>query len=82
MRLLTLDEASARLGAVSVRVLRACIARGTLPAVKVGRAWLVTEADLARTFTPATRPSAPRRQQTPTERSIAQLRAAGFVVPR
>lgn len=67
---------------VSVRTLRAAIAAGELPAVKVGRAYEVQRADLdawraARRVAPRERKAAPAKQQTAAQRAIARAQAAG-----
>jgi hypothetical protein len=78
--LVTLETARKPYESVSVRILRAMIARGDLPATKIGRNLMVSPADVAALFAPKLRqvPSRPRRE-TPKQRADRQLRAAGFV---
>ena len=45
MKHLTTEQAARRLG-VQAQAIRAAIARGRLPALKMGRDWLVLESDL------------------------------------
>lgn len=49
--MLTTKEAAGRVG-VPLRTLQAWIATGHLPAVKLGRDWLIDERDLARLAPP------------------------------
>lgn len=77
---LTLAEASRRAG-VSVRVLRAAIASGALPAARPGKTYVVAGSDLddwlaARRVAP--RP-APKAASDPASVAIARARAAGRI---
>jgi excisionase family DNA binding protein len=79
VKLLTLEQAADLLGAVNARTLRARIRRGELPAVKTGRAYLVSAEDVARLYTPMVRvPLARPGRETPTQRAERQLREAGI----
>jgi excisionase family DNA binding protein len=80
VKLLTLDQASALLGPVTVAMLRARVRRGELPAVKAGRSYLVSAEDIARLYAPTVRGEAkPRRNESERARIDRQLRAAGIV---
>ena len=77
--LLTLDEALKPYPSVSVRAGREWIKRGRLPAVRVGKSYLVSPADLARLLTPTLRAPAPRRHREGERAKIdRQLAAAGI----
>jgi excisionase family DNA binding protein len=76
--LVTLGVAAERKG-VTRRQLRAQITRGRLPAVKVGRSYLVAPSDLDALYAPRLQPMRDARHESPTAREDAQLRAAGFV---
>jgi hypothetical protein len=80
--LVTLETARKPYESVSVRTLREAIARGALPASKIGRCLMVSPADVAALFAPKLRrqPRRPQRE-TPNQRAERQLRAAG-IVPR
>jgi hypothetical protein len=78
--LVTLETARKPYESITVRMLRAAIARGNLAATKIGRNLMVSPADVATLFTPKLRPVPARpRRETPTQRADRQLRAAGFV---
>jgi excisionase family DNA binding protein len=79
-KLLPLDEALAPYR-VSLRTGRALIKSGKLPASKPGREYLVDPADVARVLTPRLHTPEPNRKgETPRERELRQLRAAGVAV--
>jgi excisionase family DNA binding protein len=77
--LITLDAVCALYQGVSKRTLRALIARGSLPASKIGRAYFVAPADVAQLFAPTVRaPAGARHAESPSAREDRQLRDAGF----
>jgi hypothetical protein len=65
-------------------MLRARINGGQLPAVKMGRAYLVAPADVAALLTPKllVTPTVKRKRETERERIERQLRQAGIVTDR
>lgn len=77
----TLDVAAARYS-LTVRQLRAMIARGALPAIRPpgSRAYVVRVEDLDRVFAPVVAPPKAKRRETPREREVRQLREAGIAV--
>jgi excisionase family DNA binding protein len=79
MRYLSLDEAGERVRR-SARALRALIHAGRLPAVKVGKSYVITEEDLLALFRPVLRPHMGiERGESPRSREARQLSQAGFV---
>ena len=79
--LVPLDEAIKPHHSVTVRMLRARINGGLLPAVKIGRAYLVAPTDVAALLTPKllATPTPKRKRETESERIVRQLRQAGIV---
>jgi excisionase family DNA binding protein len=70
---------AARVAGTTVRVLRAAIARGELPAVKAGRGYTLAPADLDGWLAShAVQPRQPAtRAASPAERALAQARRSG-----
>ncbi len=65
---------------IKPRAARAMIARGELPAVRRGRAYLVRREDVERVFAPTIRsPPARNKRESETARLHRQLAAAGIV---
>jgi hypothetical protein len=78
--LVPLDEAVRPYHGVTVRMLRARINGGLLPAVKMGRAYLVSPSDVAALLTPKllATPATKRKRETEHERAVRQLAQAGI----
>jgi hypothetical protein len=80
--LATLEVVAEMVRGVTVRQLRAQVARGALPAAKVGKCLVVRIEDVRALYRPVAREPAPgRRRLSPTERADQQLREAGVGVP-
>jgi hypothetical protein len=83
--LITLGEAEA-LSGKRPRVLRGCIRRGDLPAVRIGRDYQVKRSDVLALFAPTIAPPLARvrpvRPATEDERIAEALAAAGIVRTR
>jgi excisionase family DNA binding protein len=80
VELVTIDLVIRRYRGVNARMVRRWIHTGRLPAAKIGRAYLVSPADVAELLRPTLRPPVPRTtRETPTARAERLLAASGIV---